>query len=81
MSKSTLNINEIKANFSRYVRLAMSGKRFVIAHRNKPVAQLIPLYEATSTNLKFGVLKGEFKIADDFDAPLVDFEHEFYGDK
>lgn len=74
-----LNIHEIKAYFSRYASQVMKGKSFIIAHRNKPFAELRPLEAQAHTPLCFGVLRGEFEVPSDFNAALDEFEKSFYG--
>lgn len=58
----------------------MKGKTFIIAIRNKPFAELRPLDSQPPAPLRFGVMKGKFTVPDDFDAPLVEFEKDFYGE-
>lgn len=66
-----INIYEAKTQLSRLVDLAASGKDVVIARGGKPVARLTSLVGG-GNKVRFGVLKGKVKIADDFDAPLPD---------
>jgi prevent-host-death family protein len=37
-----INVSELKAHLSRYLRLAARGERIVVKDRNEPVAQLGP---------------------------------------
>lgn len=67
----TINIHEAKTNLSRIVEEVAAGAEVVIAKAGKPMARLLPL-ESRRTPIRFGVLKGKVKIADDFDAPLPD---------
>jgi antitoxin (DNA-binding transcriptional repressor) of toxin-antitoxin stability system len=39
----TINVTELKANLSRYLRLASRGARIVVKDRDEPIAQLGPL--------------------------------------
>jgi prevent-host-death family protein len=39
----TINVTELKAHLSRYLRMASRGTRIVVKDRNEPVAQLGPL--------------------------------------
>ncbi len=39
----TVNVSELKARLSKYLRLAGKGQRIVVLDRNEPVAQLVPL--------------------------------------
>jgi prevent-host-death family protein len=64
-----VNIHEAKTNLSRLVDRVAAGAEIVIAKAGKPLAKLVPY---TSGKRKAGLLKGQIKIADDFDAPLSD---------
>jgi antitoxin (DNA-binding transcriptional repressor) of toxin-antitoxin stability system len=81
MTERYINIHEIKAAFSKYAKQVMKGKSFIIAIRNKPFAELRP-HEPYSVERKviFGVLKKQFKVPDEFNAPIDEFEKEFYGE-
>jgi antitoxin (DNA-binding transcriptional repressor) of toxin-antitoxin stability system len=39
----SINVTELKAHLSKYLRLASRGARFVVKDRDEPVAQLGPL--------------------------------------
>jgi len=39
----SINVTELKANLSRYLRLASRGTRIVVKDRDEPIAQLGPL--------------------------------------
>lgn len=67
----TINIYDAKTQLSKLVEQAAAGKDVVIARGGKPVARLTRL-DAPKRKLKFGVLKGKVKVADDFDAALPD---------
>ncbi|WP_343666421.1 type II toxin-antitoxin system Phd/YefM family antitoxin [Paraburkholderia tropica] len=68
---STVNIHEAKTHFSRLVDAAANGEEIVIAKAGKPTARLVPI-EPLKARRRFGGMKGEIRIADDFDAPLPD---------
>ncbi|MBS0359675.1 MAG: type II toxin-antitoxin system Phd/YefM family antitoxin [Proteobacteria bacterium] len=58
-----------KVHFSKLVDAAIRGEETVITRSGEPVAKLVPI-KARKLKIKFGVLKGKIKIAEDFDAPL-----------
>jgi prevent-host-death family protein len=62
----TVNIHEAKTHLSRLVDLAAKGEAFVIAKAGKPLVKVVPI-EQTSRRAKFGFLKGQIKVPDDFD--------------
>jgi len=64
------NIHEAKARLSSLVDQAARGKSVIIAKSGTPLARLGPINESPGTKVRFGLLKGEITIADDFDDPL-----------
>ena len=75
----TVNLSEAKAHLGRYLVKANAGEIITICERNKPVAELHPVRMAPlPCKLKVGILKGQFEVPDDFDAPLTNFESAFY---
>jgi prevent-host-death family protein len=68
---ATVNIYEAKTHLSKLVDKAAQGEDVIIARAGKPVARITTLAEE-KLPVRFGLLKGEIWIADDFDAPLPD---------
>lgn len=67
------NIADAKAHFSELVRKALMGEEVVIARDNKPLVRIVPV-EQPGGKRQPGSGKGQILfIADDFDAPLDDF--------
>jgi antitoxin (DNA-binding transcriptional repressor) of toxin-antitoxin stability system len=81
MSDKFINIYQMKAEFSRFAKDVMKGKKFIIAHRNRPFAELRPLEENKKRKIIFGVLKNKIKFngPDDFNDSLDNFEQSYYG--
>jgi antitoxin (DNA-binding transcriptional repressor) of toxin-antitoxin stability system len=50
----------------------------IIAKAGTPMAKLVPLNEGPRPKIRFGLLKGQFVEAADFDAPLSDEELELW---
>jgi antitoxin (DNA-binding transcriptional repressor) of toxin-antitoxin stability system len=69
MAKPTVNIYEAKTGLSRLITRAERGEDVIIARAGKPVARLARL-DPPTRRVRFGVLKGRVRVADDFDAPL-----------
>ena len=67
----TVNLYEAKTNLSRLVDQANAGEKIVIAKGGKPMAMLTPLIP-TKRTIRYGLMKGQFEVPDDFDAPLPD---------
>lgn len=75
----TINIHEAKTQFSKLVETVLQGGNVTIARAGKPVARLVPIEEPTVMR-KPGSMKGQIKIADDFDAPLpIELQESFEG--
>ena len=70
---SQYSIYAAKTNFSKLVQKALRGEKVIIANRDKPILQLVPIEKPEPKHL-IGLLKGKVKITDDFDEPLEDFE-------
>ena len=67
-----INIYEAKTRLSELVDQASRGETVIIAKSGTPMAKLVPLSHGPKRKIKYGLMKGEIKIADDFDAPLPD---------
>ena len=67
-----VNIYEAKTNLSQLVDAAHNGETVIIAKAGTPMAKLVPLSHGPKRKIKYGLMKGEFLEADDFDAPLPD---------
>ena len=66
----TINIYEAKTQLSKLVKLAAAGEDVIIARGGRPIARLTSLQPQRRT-IRFGLLKGQAKVAKDFDAPLA----------
>lgn len=67
----TINIHDAKTHFSKLIEAVAQGEEIIIARAGKPAARLVPMAPATIARTP-GALKGQIRIADDFDAPLPD---------
>ena len=67
----TFNLHAAKTHLSRLVDQACAGEEIVIARAGKPVARLVPLAPQRPRRT-LGLLRGQLRIPDDFDAPLPD---------
>ncbi len=65
----TVNMHEAKTHLSRLAERAANGEVIVIARNGRPLAQIGPL-QAERKRIKFGTMKGEIWVSDDFDDPL-----------
>lgn len=78
-----VNIHEAKTHLSRLVDRAPKGEPFIIAKAGKPLVKVVPLDAAPVVEKKrFGFLRGQISVPDDFDTMFADeIEEMFYGDK
>jgi prevent-host-death family protein len=63
----TVNMHEAKSQLSALVQAVLDGEDVVIAKAGRPVVRLIPFQE-TRAPREPGRLKGQIRMADDFDA-------------
>ena len=64
-----INIHQAKTHLSRLIERSLTGEEFIIAKAGKPVVRLVPI-QATRSPRRLGVLDGQIRIPDDFNAPL-----------
>lgn len=63
----TINVYAAKTHLSHLIDEAAAGEEIIIARAGKPVAKIIGLGKPKR---KLGLLKGQWTVPDDFDAPL-----------
>ena len=78
----TVNIHEAKTHLSRLVARAAKGESFIIAKAGKPLVKVVPLDAPAEREIKrFGFLRGQISVPDDFDTMCQDeIEKMFYGE-
>ncbi len=64
-----INIYEAKTRLSQLVDKAAAGEDVVVSRNGKPLVRITQLADAKRP-VKFGVLKGKVRLAQDFNAPL-----------
>lgn len=68
----TFNIREAKAQFSKIMRQVEQGEEVLIARGGVVIARIVP--ERAPRGFQIGRDVGKGRIAEDFDAPLPEFE-------
>jgi prevent-host-death family protein len=68
-----VNVHDAKTHFSSLLARVERGERIVIQRDGTPVAELVP-YTRPDRERVFGRDRGRIAIAEDFDAPLPEFE-------
>jgi prevent-host-death family protein len=78
---TTIKLSEAKAHLGKYTQKAVNGEVFIIANRNRPMARLMPIEDdELGICPQIGLLRNQCKIAEDFDAPIPNFEASYYGE-
>ena len=67
----SMNLHEAATRLPALVDAALNGEEAVIAKDGKPMIRLVP-YEPRRTPRRPGRLRGQIRIADDFDAADAD---------
>ena len=65
-----VNLNEVKAQLSKYVELVEGGETVVICKRNIPVAEIRPIHKPKRQKPVLGSAAGTFVIPQGFFEPL-----------
>lgn len=69
-----VTIHEAKTHLSKLIQKALAGEEIIIAKGKKPLVKLVVIPELRKQR-RIGGAKGVVKyIAEDFDAPLADFQ-------
>ena len=68
MAAEVVNIHAAKTHLSRLVERVEAGEEITIARAGRPVAKLVPYRRRTEPRTP-GLLKGQIKLADDWDSP------------
>jgi prevent-host-death family protein len=72
-----IGMHEAKTKLSQLVARAEAGEEIIIARHGKPAARLVAISSASSMASVRGSLRGQIKIADDFDELPEDFTDAF----
>ena len=75
---TNVNIQDAKTHLSSYARRVKAGETIILCERNKPIAEIRPIPQR-QRRVRLGIWKGQFKVPADFNDPLPEFEHDFYG--
>jgi len=75
---AVVTTHEAKTNLSRLLKDVQNGNEVIISRGSKKIARLIG-FDSKPIRTP-GLLKGKFKVSDDFDEPLSDdILESFYG--
>ncbi len=68
-----IDLNEAKKHLTDLIEMALGGEEVVITQDDQPVLKIARI-PAPKTRRKAGSAKGLIVMADDFDAPLEEFQ-------
>lgn len=68
-----VSLNEAKTRLLDLIEAALKGENVFIFREDRQMVQLVPV-EPPKRQPQFGSAKGLIVMADDFDAPLADFD-------
>ena len=66
----TVSFDEMQRDPLGYLERAQAGETVVVVRDNRPVVELKPAEGPSAGQRPFGLCAGEFRVPDDFDAPL-----------
>jgi prevent-host-death family protein len=73
-----VSVEEIQRNLSAYLQRVEAGETLLIVRAGQPVAEVKPVMAHAKVLRPFALCAGEFKVPEDFDAPLPeDILHSF----
>lgn len=64
-----VTVDEIKSDIEGVLERIRDGETLVVTDHDRPIAEIRPVVRAR-TPRPFGLARGTFSVADDFDAPL-----------
>ena len=70
----TLPVKQASHHLDDLVDAAIAGEEIVLTRDDQAAVKLVPVASAGSVRPQFGSARGLIKMADDFDAPLDDFD-------
>lgn len=68
----SVTTDEIQRNPLEYILRVEAGEKFSIVRDGKAIAELKPVLSSQKQPRPYGLCAGQFKVPEDFDAPLPD---------
>jgi antitoxin (DNA-binding transcriptional repressor) of toxin-antitoxin stability system len=67
---STVTLTELQKDPAAWLRRVQAGETLVVMDAERPVAEVRPFLLPSEGRRPYGLAAGEFRVPDDFDAPL-----------
>lgn len=77
MATVKVGMHEAKSQLSRLVEMVERGEEVIIQRSGRPVARLVAVHHRRPVSEAFGALRGQIRIADDFDELPPEFTEHF----
>ena len=65
-----VNMHQAKTHLSKLLKVVEEGQEVVIGRSGVPIARLVPWIKPAPSVAAPGAMRGQIKLADEFDAPL-----------
>ncbi len=65
-----ISVEDIQQNFTACLQRVEAGETVIIVRTGQPIAEIKPVVAPAEVLRPFGVCAGEFRVPEDFDAPL-----------
>lgn len=66
-AETTVTVRDLRSHLSAYLQLLQEGHSIVVTVRGKPIARLLAINTIANQPRPFGFMKGQIRIASDFD--------------
>ena len=77
---NTISVQDILRDLPNFLRRLESGEPFLVVRDERPLAEVRPVAGVATQPRPFGLCRGQFTVAPDFDRPLPDeIVKEFEG--
>ncbi|MFN0020392.1 MAG: type II toxin-antitoxin system Phd/YefM family antitoxin [Pirellulaceae bacterium] len=77
---STVSLEQLRQNTSDLLDRVEAGEHLLVVRGGRPVAEMWPVASPLAQSRPFGLCANEFRVPDDFDAPLPsEILREFEG--
>ena len=72
IAMTTITLDEIQRDLIGYLQRVRAGETFLVLMADRPVAEIKPVAHNGASLRPYALCAGEFRVPEDFDAPLPD---------